>query len=95
MTTAILIGITAWTFTMVLSDGDMIMGWWFRWIDKFPEWLQKPLGTCEYCLAGQLSMWYYLIYYFKCYDLPEHIMFVSLAIFTTEAINQIKHKLNN
>lgn len=93
MIIAILIGISAWVFSMILSDEEMIMGWYFKLIRKLPAWLNKPLGMCEYCIAGQLSMWYYLIYYFRNYDLPQHIMFVCLAIFTVEVINKIINKL--
>jgi len=85
--TAILIGITAWTFAILLMDKDMIFGWWYNVIDRLPEYLAKPLGKCEYCLSGQIALWYYLIKYFNNYDLIHHIFFISLAIFTVELIN--------
>ena len=86
--TSILIGIAAYVFTNILIDPDMIFGWYYDLIDKLPEWLAKPLGKCEYCLAGQLSMWYYLVKYFNNYDLVQHILFVSLSIFIVELINK-------
>jgi hypothetical protein len=87
--TFILIGIAAWTFSMILSDSDMIFGWWFKLIDNMPEWIAKPLGKCEYCLAGQLALWYYLIKYLNDYDLSEHILMTSLSIFTVQIINTL------
>ena len=85
----ILIGISAWTFSMILSDPEMIFGWWFKLLDRLPDWLAKPLGKCEYCLAGQLALWYYLIKYFNDYDFFEHIAMISLSIFTVELINTL------
>ena len=87
--TFILIGIAAWTFSMILSDSDMIFGWWFKLIDNMPEWIAKPLGKCEYCLAGQLALWYYLIKYLNDYDLSEHILMTSLSILTVQIINTL------
>lgn len=85
--TFILIGITAYVFSIILIDDDMIFGWWGKQLHKLPTWLSKPLGYCEYCLAGQLALWYYLYKYFNNYDIAEHIMMVSLSIFTVEFIN--------
>lgn len=87
--TFILIGIAAWVFTMILGNPDMLFGWWFKWIEQLPEWVSKPLGACEYCLAGQLALWYYLIKYFNNYDFIEHILMVSLSIFIVKLTNTI------
>ena len=84
--TAIIIGITAWTFTILLMDKDMIFGWWYNVIDRLPEYFAKPLGKCEYCLAGQIALWLYLIKHFNNYDPIDHIFFISIAIFTIELI---------
>lgn len=89
MITFILIGITAWVFTNILIDPDMIFGFWYRILDKMPEWIAKPMGKCEYCLAGQLALWYYLFKSFDNYDLIAHILLVSLSIFTVEFINSV------
>lgn len=93
MITYILIGISAWTFTNILMDADMIFGWWHKAISDLPEWLAKPLGKCEYCLAGQLAFWYYLVINFNNYNLFEtffnHVLMVSLSIFTCELINTL------
>jgi len=89
--TFILIGIAAWTFSMILSDPEMIFGWWFKLIEPLPDWIGKPLGKCEYCLAGQLALWYYIVKFFYTYDFFEHILMVSLSIFTVELINTLKY----
>lgn len=92
MIAAIYIGITAWVFTMILIDPDMIFGKYGQLLQKLPDWLGKPLGLCEYCLAGQLALWYYLIANWSDYNVITHIFFVSIAILTVEIINIIHQK---
>lgn len=86
--TFILIGIAAWVFSMILSDPEMIFGWYFKLIEPLPDWIAKPLGKCEYCLAGQLALWYYLYRYLFEYNLISHVLMISLSIFTVELINR-------
>jgi len=95
MSMFILIGISAYVFSRILIDPDMIFGWWNNVLNKIPDWLAKPLGKCEYCLAGQLSFWYYLIYFFNDYDVANHIVYTSLSIFTVEIINLYSAKNGN
>lgn len=85
--TFVLIGISAYTFSRILMDADMIFGFYYKLLEKLPAWLAKPLGMCEYCLAGQLAFWYYLVKYFDSYCIVNHILYTSLAIFTVEIIN--------
>lgn len=95
MSIFILIGISAYVFSRILIDPDMIFGIWNTILNKMPEWLAKPLGKCEYCLAGQLAFWYYLIYFFNEYDFVNHILYTSLSIFTVEIINLYSAKNGN
>lgn len=92
MWAAIIIGITAWVFTLILIEPDMIFYKYGQLIRKLPDWLNKPLGLCEYCLAGQLAFWYYIYYSWGSYNPFFHIGFVSVAIFTVRIIN---HIINN
>ena len=89
MITFILIGIAAWAFTNILMDGEMIFGWWYKILNKLPEWLAKPLGKCEYCLSGQMAFWFYLYEYWNDYDFFQHILLISLSIFIVELINTL------
>lgn len=91
----ILIGISAYVFSRILLDPDMIFGWAYKYLEKLPKWLAKPLGLCEYCLAGQLAFWSYLWYNFTSYDLVLHVVTTSLSIFTVEVINVIMNLKNN
>ena len=65
----------------------MILGWWGKIVARMPEWLCEPLGGCEYCVAGQLALWYYLYKNWHEYDIIEHILFITLTIFIVEIIN--------
>ena len=88
---SLLIAITAWVYVRVLCQDGMILGWWSAFIEKrLPMYLAKPIVSCEYCVAGQLSLWYYVGFNFWNYDLITNIFFVSLTIFIIEIINGIK-----
>ena len=89
---SILLGIAAWVWTYILLKDGMILGWLGRWIGRLPDWLCNPLGGCEYCVAGQFALWYYLYENFYEYDLIEHILFITLTIFVVEVINVWKQK---
>lgn len=89
MVEAIIIGITAWVFTLILIEPDMIFYKYGQLIRKLPDWLNKPLGLCEYCFAGQLALWYFIYYSCGNYNLFFHIGFISVAIFTVRMINII------
>jgi hypothetical protein len=83
--TAILIGVAAFTYTVILTSTGMLFERARDFIeDKLPLWLCKPLITCPYCVAGQWSLWSY--FYFFDYCFFNHIFFISLAIFTTYVI---------
>lgn len=81
--------VVAWVFCMVLCDEGMIFNFYYRWIEKLPDWLFKPLGGCEYCFGGQLALWYYLIRHFGDYSLITHIVFVSGVIFLIRLTNKL------
>jgi len=89
ITHAIITGIVAWVFVIILIDEGMIFGKWYDLLNKLPDWIAKPLGKCEYCLSGQLALWYYLFYAWWDYNLFWHIGFISIAILTTKMINVI------
>ena len=92
MIDAILLGIAAWVYSMVLLKEGMIFGWLGKLILRLPEWLSEPLGGCEYCVAGQFGLWYYLYMNWNEYNLINHILFITLTIFTVEIINRYGSK---
>ena len=84
---SLLLAITAWTFSHILMKEGMLLDWWGRWLVRLPEKIGNPLGLCEYCLAGQLALWFYLWKNWGSYDFVAHIIFISLTIFLVEIIN--------
>ena len=91
MIDAVIIGVVAWVFTHILIDGEMIFEKWWLVLNRLPIWISKPLGACEYCLSGQLALWYYLYtsWLVGSYNALEHIVYISIAIFTTKIANRI------
>ena len=92
MIEAVLLGIAAWVYCFILLKDGMILGFLARGIAELPEWLSEPLGGCEYCVAGQFGLWYYLYMNWSEYNLINHILFITLAIFTVEIINRYGNK---
>lgn len=89
---AVLLGIAAWVYSRLLLKEGMILGWLGKLIGRLPEWLSEPLGGCEYCVAGQFALWYYLYKHLVDYNIVNHIIFITLAIFTVELINRYGSK---
>jgi hypothetical protein len=83
---SIITGIIAWVFTNILITTGMIFDRWWWVLNRIPYWLAKPLGACEYCLAGQLALWYFI--FFFPYNVCHHIAFISIAIFTVKTLNK-------
>ena len=90
ITEAIIIGIVAWVFVIILMDEGMIFSRYWDILNLLPNWLAMPLGKCEYCLSGQLALWYFLYTHWHDYNVFYHIAYISLAIFTVRIINIIE-----
>ena len=78
--TAVKISLICFMFIM-LGEPGMIFASYQRFIDRLPEWLNKPLGGCVYCFTGQVSLWYFVIT--EPFNIIELLFFVSLSIFLT------------
>lgn len=94
---SILISLIAYVYAEILTGEGMLLSGVYVFLRdrlKLPKWLFMPLIGCAYCVAGQMGLWYYLIVYFKQYDLIDHILFASIAIFGIELIVSILNKLN-
>ena len=82
-----LLSLTAWVFVNILEDEDMILGWYNKLIGKLPNWISKPLGGCDLCMAGQFGFWGYFL--LGDYKLLEHLFFTMLTIFFIKVIDKI------
>ena len=58
-----------------------------RWIERFPWYLNRPLGGCYKCFTGQACLWFFLIT--KPFDIIELLFFVSAGIFCSMIYNKI------
>ena len=58
---ALMIGITGVIYRMILAY-EPILNWWFMFGLRYEKrWFYKPVFGCEFCFAGQIAFWSYLI----------------------------------
>jgi hypothetical protein len=103
--TAFQIGVFAYVFVCVLMEPKNIFelyGDLLAELNNKHPYLARPLGYCELCFSGQLSLWYFIFtlkfktlfvgFYFFVpteYSFTKHILFVSFSILFTKAIKQL------
>lgn len=96
MNEILILAVCAFVYSEILTEPEMILGWWYDFAQRhFPMWLFKPIVGCVYCVAGQMSLWYYLYKYWYDYNLLDHIAFICLTIFFVKVIMTIKHKTDD
>ena len=92
---SIFIGIMAYVYAGILTEPEMIFNKPYVYAKEIlPDWIFRPIIGCFYCVAGQLAFWYYIYLSWGYYDVIDHILFITSAIFTTEIISTILNKLN-
>jgi hypothetical protein len=80
------ISLIAFMFT-ALGEPGMIFAPYQKVINKLPEWIAKPLGSCSYCFTGQVSLWYFVIT--KPFNIIDLLFFVSLSVFLVSIYERI------
>lgn len=56
-----LIALTAYVYKTFLAY-EPVLNWWFKIGDKYHNrWFYKPVWGCEFCIAGQLALWTFLL----------------------------------
>jgi len=87
--------ILAVVISLVISTKGNILSFYqdfLCWLDdKGLEWIAKPMGLCPKCLAGQLSLWIYLLT--ADYNVLQHIFFIAWTILLTEILTAIYGKI--
>ena len=64
---ALIIGITGVIYRMILAY-EPILNWWFMFGLRYEKrWFYKPVFGCEFCFAGQIAFWSYLINWVSTY----------------------------
>ena len=56
------------------------------------RWLYKILIDCERCVAGQVSLWLYIIRF--NYDFIQHVSFITTSILLTDLLKRIWQRLS-
>jgi len=84
---SIYIALFSAVFVILLTQPGMIFGWYKDLINKIKsDYIRKPLGDCELCVAGQIALWSYL---FMWDGWLHWIIFIVLTIFFTHIITWI------
>ena len=81
------VAVVSWVYVHILTQPDMILGWWSKWLHSVTdsEWLLKPLVDCEYCVAGQIALWGYLL--MPEYGMMAHMLCIFNSIFVVKILN--------
>ena len=110
---SLLIAICAFIYTNVLIETGEVLDWWGSfWYNAFDNEqrlikgegyhpVYKAFFQCEKCVAGQISMWSFLIVHFGEYRevsfalILQHILFITLSIYLAIIVKLIYSKLNH
>lgn len=84
------IAVSAFTYSNILTEGDMILAPVWSWVDERfvgrQRWIFQVLINCQFCISGQWALWYYLIYYHSHYDFFTHVWFILQTIFMAKVV---------
>ena len=86
---SVYIGLIAWVYSSLLTDSGMIFAGLYTKLMKLPEWLFNPLIGCCYCVAGQMALWYGIYFLWSGYNVFDHILFITVSIFTVHIIKKL------
>lgn len=87
MVYGLLFSVIGYVFTEILLDD--LLYFYDRWLDKLPEWLQKPLGRCSVCFTGQLSLWGMMP--FLRFNYESIIMYFGIISINMIIVKILKH----
>lgn len=91
------IAISAFVFSNMLTDNGQILHNLSETLEeKLPEWIFKPLIGCQYCVAGQWALWFFL--YYSIFESHEykfylHIWFILQTIFITKIVTEFYYRI--
>lgn len=72
------------SFLDMCMEAGMILNWYYKLIERLPEYLFKPLGGCIYCF----STWVYILVFAFSQELPPTKQNI-LGLFLGLGINYI------
>lgn len=86
------IAVSAFTYSNILTEPGMLLYRLHVYLDDktlgSKRWIFEGLINCQYCIAGQWALWYYLIYtlHRSEYDFFTHVWFILQTIFMAKVI---------
>ena len=77
---------------ILTSDGMLLnrLRYYVESVWKVPDWIHKPLLTCRYCIAGQLSLWSTLYLTWSDYDLMLHVWACVATLFVSDLMTYVE-----
>lgn len=86
------VAISAFVYSVVLTERGHVLDSVNDWLEfRLPEWFYKPLIGCQFCVAGQWALWFFLyLWFFEGleYKFYLHIWFVMQTIFNVKIITE-------
>lgn len=92
------IALSAFTYSNILTEPGQILHETYDRLERLlPEWIFKPLIGCQYCVAGQWALWFFMYVCFVEIRVPYywffHIWFIMQTIFITKIITYIYYQI--
>ena len=82
------LGIFAYVFGILIQP-EMILHFYYKLIDRLPDFLYRPLGGCNICFAGQCGLWGYLFTHLHSYDFFQHVFTICGTILVVMLLDKI------
>jgi hypothetical protein len=87
MTTVLLLalsyGIAGFTFSQILCGYKGLLEFWPNFVNRFTSnyKIHKVLYMCSACIAGQMALWTFPVFWWYAYDPGYHFVVVFVSIF--------------
>jgi hypothetical protein len=95
------VAISAFTYSSILTDRGMLLHGLNNRLDEAItgrfRWVYKILIGCQFCVAGQWALWYFIYFSFThgSYFIELHIWFIMQTIFLTKVVTYIYYKMEH
>lgn len=103
------IAVSAFTYTNILTDSGMVLHSINKWLERSItgrfRWIYTILIGCQFCVAGQWALWYYLYFIFikdtthaiahAKYEFELHVWFVMQTIFIVKVVTFIYYAMDD
>jgi len=84
---SISLGVFGAVWGEILTAQGFILDSYVKFLERFPDWIKKPLGYCSYCLVGQLALM--CGFFMPEYNPILHVFFIVYSIFFTDIFTKI------